>query len=427
MGPVDALAKLQSHARQQGLLVNEMYIRGKVHNPENADLAKELCALSDMDQSLQLPSARALQASVRSNKTGELIENCSLTHEVINTILASRCEWYTLLTKLAEDLDLTGRRSHTFATFGIGDCVPLSSFHKLHLQITKLDVLSCIAEATSSSSFKTSTNREQDDGDRSYSFPSDAVAIVGASCRLPGANNLEQLWELMSEGRSAHVEAPTDRFDLHGSFRASQDWKFAGKRKFYGNFIDGVDHFDHGFFRTNPKEALNMDPQQRVLLELAYQAMESSGYLGSHRRESGDPVGCFIGASFVEYLDNTNSNPPTAYTSTGTIRAFLSGKISYYFGWTGPSEILDTACSSSLVAINRACKAVQTGECTMALTGGVNIMTGINNYLDLAKAGFLSPTGQCKQPFDSIKPFPHIIPPLLLFFFELRADFEFCV
>ena len=142
-----------------------------------------------------------------------------------------------------------------------------------------------------------------------------------------------------------------------------------------------------------------MDPQQRLLLELAYQAMDSSGYLGSHQRESGDPVGCFIGVSFAEYLDNTNAHPPTAYTSTGTIRAFLCGRISYYFGWSGPSEVLDTACSSSLVAIHRACKAVQTGECTMTLTGGVNLITGINNFLDLAKAGFLSPTGQCK-PFD---------------------------
>lgn len=149
---------------------------------------------------------------------------------------------------------------------------------------------------------------------------------------------------------------------------------------------------------------MSMDPQQRILLELAYQAMESSGYLRSHQRDSGDsdvgdPIGCFIGASFTEYLDNTGSHPPTAYTATGTIRAFLSGKIPYCFGWSGPSEVLDTACSSSLVAISRACRAIQVGECPMALAGGVNIMTSINNYIDLGKAGFLSPIGQCK-PFD---------------------------
>lgn len=328
---------------------------------------------------------------MRSNKTGDLITRGSLTHETVNVILASRCEWYTLLTELAKDLDLSGRRSHTFATFGIGDCIPLSPFHKLQLQITKVDVQSLIAETM----HKVRTNRLED----GYSYPTDAVAITGTSCRLPGANSMEELWDLISSGSSQHTEVPTDRFNLHGSFRASQDRKFTDKRKFYGNFVDQVENFDHTFFRTNPKEALNMDPQQRVLLELAYQAMESSGYLGSHRRESGDSVGCFIGASFAEYLDNTNAHPPTAYTSTGTIRAFLCGRISYYFGWSGPSEVLDTACSSSLVAINRACKSIQIGECTMALAGGVNIMSGINNFLDLAKAGFLSPTGQCK-PFD---------------------------
>ena len=328
---------------------------------------------------------------MRSNKTGDLITEGSLTQEAVSVILASRCEWYTLLTEMAKDLDLTGRRTHTFSTFGIGDCIPLSPFHKLQLQITKVDVQSLIAETT----YKLRTNRSID----GYTYPRDAVAITGASCRLPGANSMEELWDLMSSGTSRHTELPTDRFDLHGSFRASQDRKFNEKRKYFGNFVDQVENFDHTFFRTNPKEALNMDPQQRLLLELAYQAMDSSGYLGSHQRESGDPVGCFIGASFAEYLDNTNAHPPTAYTSTGTIRAFLCGRISYYFGWSGPSEVLDTACSSSLVAIHRACKAVQTGECTMALTGGVNLITGINNFLDLAKAGFLSPTGQCK-PFD---------------------------
>ena len=327
---------------------------------------------------------------MRSNKNGEKITDVSLTREIVSVILASRCEWYSLLTELAKDLDLSGRRIHTLATFGIGDCIPLSPFHKLQLQITKVDVQSLIAETT----YKSRTNRSVD----GYSYPKDAVAIVGASCRLPGANNMEELWELVSSGTSRHKEIPPDRFDLQGSFRASQDRKFTEKRKFYGNFVDQVENFDHAFFRTNPKEALNMDPQQRVLLELAFQAMDSCGYLNSHQRESGDSVGCFIGASFAEYLDNTNAHPPTAYTSTGTIRAFLCGRISYYFGWSGPSEVLDTACSSSLVAINRACKAVQTGECTMALTGGINIITGMNNFLDLAKAGFLSPTGQCK-PF----------------------------
>lgn len=142
-----------------------------------------------------------------------------------------------------------------------------------------------------------------------------------------------------------------------------------------------------------------MDPQQRLLLELAYEAMEDYGYTKTHERSRGDNVGCFIGASFTEYLENAYAHAPTAYTAPGTIRAFLCGRISYQFGWTGPSEVIDTACSASLVAVNRAVQSIRGGDCEVALAGGVNLISGAQNYLDLARAGFLSPTGQCK-PWD---------------------------
>ena len=369
-----------------------MHLRGKVHNPENADLARELCTVCDKHEELQLPDASHLRAPLRSNKNGKKILEGSLTHEAIETILASCCQWYDLLNGVCSDLERTETQAHLFAAFGIGDCIPLAPFHKAGLQITKLDVLSFI-KALMPPVLSVS------DFGSTYAYPTDAVAVVGMACRLPGANDIEELWDLISSGRSTVTRVPQDRVDIEHSFRALQDQKWASKQQWWGNFISDIGSFDHSFFRMSPREAASMDPQQRILLETAYQAMESSGYLGSHQRETGDPVGVFLGASFVEYLDNTSANSPTAYTSTGTIRAFLSGKISYHFGWTGPSEILDTACSSSLVAINRACKAIQNDECSVALTGGVNLITGIHNYLDLAKAGFLSPTGQCK-PFD---------------------------
>ena len=119
---------------------------------------------------------------------------------------------------------------------------------------------------------KDRTNRAEN----SYTYPRDAVAVMGASCRLPGANSLEGLWNFISSGSSHEKELCTDRFDLRGSFRASQDRKFSEKRKFYGNYIDEIDRFDNAFSRTNPKEAPNMDPQQRMLSELAVQAMDAS-------------------------------------------------------------------------------------------------------------------------------------------------------
>ena len=218
VSPVPVLLKLQSYAREHGLLVQGMHIRGRVHNPENFALAQELCQLCDRTKILQLPNASNLQAPVGSNKTGDLIKEESLTQELVTLILASRCEWYTLLTEIAKDLDLSGLRTHLFATFGIGDCIPLSPFHKLQLQITKVDVQSLVSETT----HRVRIDRLED----GYSYPRDAVAITGASCRLPGANSMDELWDLISSGISRHTEVPPDRFDLHGSFRASQDRKF---------------------------------------------------------------------------------------------------------------------------------------------------------------------------------------------------------
>ncbi|KAK4446906.1 BcPKS16, polyketide synthase [Podospora aff. communis PSN243] len=407
VGPVKQLADLQAYANQQGLLTTGMDIRGKTHNPENSQLAIELTSISEASELLNLPGLECLQLPIRSNRTGARITSdsgFSLTREIVETVLASRCEWFALLTNVAKDISTTNASStptepHSIMSFGIGDCVPLIPFNKLGLRVAKTDWSAQSQNKGNSPPPPPLTRAESFAG--GYTYPNDSVAIVGASCRLPGANNLDELWDLLSTGQDRHQEIKADhaRFNLRGGYRASQSGTFVQKRKFYGNFVDGIDKFDGAFFGINAREAANMDPQQRMLLELAYEAMESSGYTRTHVRSRGDDVGCFIGASFVEWLENTSAHAPTAYTSTGTIRAFLCGRLSYYFGWSGPAEVIDTACSSSLVAINRAVKAVRTGECSVALAGGVNLMTGVTNFLDLGKAGFLSPTGQCK-PFD---------------------------
>jgi hypothetical protein len=302
----------------------------KLHNPENADLARELYEISNRIASIRLPNAQTLQVTVRSNRTGMVLTQGSLAQEAILTVLASRCEWYTLLQELAQDLVETGEELHSFALFGLGDCLPLMPFHQRQLKIRKIDVmgLSLMSSETSASTLYRDLHR----------FSDDAIAIVGAACRLPGATTIHDLWGLMSSAMSTAEELPAERIDIKNSFRGSQDAKFISKRALYGNFLQNVDSFDSAFFQINPKEAMCMDPQQRIMLEVAFQAMDSSGYLRKHRREHGDPVGCFVGASFTEYLDNIYAHPPTAYTTTGNIRAFLCGRISYHFGWTGPSE-----------------------------------------------------------------------------------------
>jgi acyl transferase domain-containing protein/acyl carrier protein len=389
VGPESDIVSLRNLASNQGLVTQRMHLSGKVHNPENTALAHHLKNVCTSQAEFQLPGATSLKASLRSNRTAQSLSQTSLTDEAIETVLASPCQWYDILIAMSKDLTKTTQTSHRIASFGLANCISVGVFEQAGLQIAKLDTFPAPRELPPPIVNVTPACPQLD-----------PIAVVGMACRLPGANNVEELWDLLAAGKSMAEEVPKGRVDIHKIFRASQDAKWASRQRFYGNFISDVEAFDNAFFRTNPREAVMMDPQQRLLLETAYQAMESSGYLRNHRRKDGDNVGVFIGASFTEYLEHTCSHPPTGYTSTGTIRAFLCGKISYYFGWSGPSEIIDTACSSSLVAIHRACKAIQMGECHSAIAGGVNIMTTATNFMDLGKAGFLSPTGQCK-PFDA--------------------------
>ncbi|KAL7916732.1 putative polyketide synthase [Trichoderma velutinum] len=391
IAPASQIATIQACIEKMGLSSKMVHMQSNIHNPKNAVLADELLSFCQSDSRFQLPDSDSLQVPVRSNRNGRILSNCSLTAEIINTILTSCCNWDVVMNNVAQDLRQTGRQSHRIAMIGLGDCIPLPPFHKNMLDLTKLDVMNLTHD---SKRLINSSDVSSPD-----LFPPGSIAVVGVGCRLPGASTLEELWELISRGESRLESLREDRIKLEESFRASQDKDWTTKRKWFGNFVDGVDEFDHSFFGISQKEAAYMDPQQRLLLTCAYEAMDASGYLHDHRRENGDPVGCFIGASYTEYNENTNSYGPSAFAATGTIRAFLSGKISYHFGWTGPSEVIDTACSASLVAVHHACRAIQAGDCSMALAGGVNVITGVHNYIDLGRAGFLSKSGQCK-PFD---------------------------
>ncbi|QKX53212.1 uncharacterized protein TRUGW13939_00288 [Talaromyces rugulosus] len=382
---------VKTYITDLGLPVKMMHLQSNIHNPKNESLAEELILFCNNSTELQIPDSTYLQVPVRSNRTGKQINSGSLTGEIINTVLTACCDWNIVMTQLATDLRNTNRRCHKVAMIGVGDFLPLSSFQKNNLDITKIDTYSVINQFDGPTRGIRLSSQED--------FPSDSIAIVGAACRLPGASTLDELWELLSKGESRVESLRESRIKIQESFRASQDRNWVNNREWLGNFIDNVEEFDHTFFGISPKEAVYMDPQQRLLLLTAFEAMDASGYLRHHRREDGDSIGCFIGASYTEYLENTAAYAPSAFTATGTIRAFISGKISYHFGWTGPSEVIDTACSASLVAIHHACRAIQAGDCPMALAGGVNLITGIQNYMDLGKASFLSKTGQCK-PFD---------------------------
>ncbi|KAL8996036.1 MAG: hypothetical protein Q9169_004348 [Polycauliona sp. 2 TL-2023] len=218
------------------------------------------------------------------------------------------------------------------------------------------------------------------------------VAIVGMGCKFPGADSVEEYWKVLEAGLSMVDRPPPGRFPTEDHDRSSD------KSVFLGNYIHDIDCFDNRFFKKSSREAASMDPQQRQLLEVAYQALESSGYFGPG--EADHDVGCFVGVCASDYNDNVAGHPPNAFSTLGTLRAFLTGKISHFFGFTGPSISLDTACSSSAVAIDAACKAILNGDCTSALAGGVSLFTSPHFFQNLAAASFLSTTGATKS-FDA--------------------------
>ncbi len=216
------------------------------------------------------------------------------------------------------------------------------------------------------------------------------IAIVGMGGRFPGADSVEELWELLRDGRDGVTSVPADRWDTAairpGTLTTDQ-----------GGFLDGIDRFDAGFFSVPAREAENLDPQQRLLLESAWHAMENGGIDPVSLRNSRTAV--FVGISYGDYarlLAQGGLEEVDAYYSTGTALNAAAGRIAYTLGLNGPAVAVDTACSSSLVALHLAVGSLRSGESDTVLAGGVNIMLDPASWAAVSQAHMLSPDGRCR-------------------------------
>ena len=228
------------------------------------------------------------------------------------------------------------------------------------------------------------------------------IAIVGIACRLPGgANDPDALWSLLCRGEDTAGPIPADRWDESQFYSAAADTP-GRTHAAQANFLDiAVDAFDAPFFGVSAKEALSMDPQQRLLLELGWEALEDAGVDPTSLR--GSATGVFVGISSDDYAQAHRHSGRLelidGYSLTGTCMAPAAGRISYTFGFEGPSLAVDTACSSSLVAVHLACQSLREGESDVALAAGINLMLSPVFHIASSKLGTISPDGLCKT-FD---------------------------
>ncbi|WP_437775825.1 acyltransferase domain-containing protein [Sorangium sp. So ce1097] len=221
------------------------------------------------------------------------------------------------------------------------------------------------------------------------------IAIVGVACRFPGAPSPSAFWRLLREGGDAIAEAPRSRWDPDALFDA--DISAPGKMNTrVGGFLDAIDQFDPQPFGISPREAVHMDPQQRLMLELSWEALEDAGIAAGEIK--GSPTGVFFGVAWMDYgmlVHRAGPEALTQHSAIGFHHSIVANRVSYALGLEGPSLSVDTACSASLVAVHLACESLRRGESTLALVGGVNLNLIPESTIGVSKFGALSPGGRC--------------------------------
>jgi hypothetical protein len=341
-----------------GITVTDVSLNGRFHFSGHEETIASLNEICDSNPAFRLPSSSALKIPLLSD-SGKNFRPNSLHLLALRSILVDRCEWYKTLSSIQKSA--LENAQTTVYSFGLEQCIPPTIMRKTRARLVNtIDVL--WRESSTLSSTQLAPVRE------------DAIAVVGMSCKVAGADDIDEFWSLLREGKSQHVEVPDDRihFGTH--------WREPDKsRKWYANLIRDPDAFDHRFFKKSPREMMSTDPQQRWMMQIAYQAVEQSGYFQSASPEK--HIGCYLGVGCIDYENNIACHPANAFSATGNLKSFVAGKISHWFGWTGPSMTIDTACSASAVAIHQACKAILSGDCNAAVAGGVTIMTSPQWYV----------------------------------------------
>ncbi|EHK97626.1 putative Conidial yellow pigment biosynthesis polyketide synthase [Glarea lozoyensis 74030] len=239
-------------------------------------------------------------------------------------------------------------------------------------------------------------------GDDVSSISPDAIAVVGMSGRFPDSDTLDELWRLLESGTTTHQEIPSSRFNIDDFYDPSRETHNALLTRF-GCFLKNPGDFDHRLFNISPREALQMDPVQRILLMTTYEALEMAGYSPSSAKGQQSPprIATYFGQTVDDWKTINEQQGIDTHYLPGVNRSFAPGRLAHYFQWAGGFYSIDTGCSSSATGLCLARDALASGQCDAAVVGGGTLLNAPEWFAGLSQGGFLSPTGACKTYSDS--------------------------
>jgi acyl transferase domain-containing protein/acyl-CoA synthetase (AMP-forming)/AMP-acid ligase II/pimeloyl-ACP methyl ester carboxylesterase/acyl carrier protein len=386
--PKTSSGKIQRHACKAGFLNGTLEVVGQWHESEG---------LASMPSS---PATRT-QASLADSRSPAVEARPSSAEASEQT--ATIQQW--LVTQLAQKLSLPVAQisiHEPFARYGLDSVTAIRLSAELedwlgrsltptvvydYPTIASLAAYLAGADADPSAPLATPSPQPHSPGSEQQD---EAIAIVAMGCRFPGADTVEDFWQLLKQGHDA-IHQVTNRW------QGAEDTTIGG-------FLDPVDQFDPQFFGISPREAVRMDPQQRLLLEVCWEALEQAGI--APETLAGSNTGVFVGISNTDYAQlqvRSSSRQDTAidaYSGTGNAHSITANRVSYAFDLRGPSLAIDTACSSSLVAVHVACQNIRQGDCTQAIVGGVNLILTPDITTTFTQAGMMAADHRCKT-FDA--------------------------
>ena len=401
--------KVVRQLRAAGVTAIPLAFKGQLHSPteERARFTEALVEVCHSIPELQFPNAAQLALpTYLDHPEGNQVsgDEVDLVAMVLRSILANQLNWSSTVSKLASN-----KKDISLIAFGLDRPLPPTILRTFGSNQVYFEDIEEPRQPQDQGKVKESGTVEPIE----VAHPSaptatpeedleDIIAVVGMTLKVAGGQDLEEFEQMLKTGESQHQVITREQMTPDMLFRDNA----GSERTWYGNIMRDADAFDHKFFKKSPRESMAIDPQGRHSLEAAYQTLEQAGYFremattspSEHERRK--HVGVYVGLCSYEYDVNIHCHPTSAFTGTGELRSFIPGRVSHYFGWTGPSLTFDTACSSSTTALHWACRDLLSGEVPSALCGGVNVLTNLQWTQNLAAGSFISPTGQCK-PFDS--------------------------